>query len=136
MRWLLFGLWCLLITVASSIPGHKTPGLGFEHADKVVHFGLFFVGAWLLAGALRHSTKWSGWVVIPLVVVALSVIGAADELYQLNTPGRSGADVGDWIADTLGGIFGAVMIYAWHGFVRRIVRPKPDSDPPAAGRAG
>jgi VanZ family protein len=41
--------------------------------------------------------------------LALSLFGVTDEYHQLYTVNRSGADVGDWVADTLGGCFGAVI---------------------------
>jgi VanZ family protein len=37
------------------------------------------------------------------------VIGALDELHQWFVPNRSGLDRGDWIADTLGGVFGTLL---------------------------
>ncbi|MFY8215032.1 MAG: VanZ family protein [Chthoniobacterales bacterium] len=104
----------------------------FTSADKVAHFGLFFVGAFILAAAMRRSFHWSPWIIIICVTVLMSALGAVDEWHQLHTPGRSGGDLGDWIADSLGGIGGAIALYAWHGFVRLIVRPRPTPIAPAA----
>ncbi len=132
MWWVMFGLWCVGVTVLSSIPGNSFAEIKLDHADKVVHFGLFFVGAFFLTAAMRSSLRWSPWVIIPVVAVAMSSLGVLDEWHQLYTPKRSGADMGDWIADSLGGIAGAITLYAGYGFFRLFVRPKPDPVAPTA----
>jgi len=45
-----------------------------------------------------------------MVALVCSVIGRLDEYHQTFTPGRSGNDTGDWLADTLGGAAGAVFV--------------------------
>jgi VanZ family protein len=44
-----------------------------------------------------------------------AVVGLFDEAHQLMTPGRSGMDAGDWLADVLGGTLALipVAIVAW-----------------------
>ena len=49
---------------------------------------------------------------IGLTVALISVFGMLDEFHQLFTPGRSGGDVGDWIADTFGAFCG-VLLMGW-----------------------
>jgi len=132
MWWVMFGLWCVGVTVLSAIPGGSVDIMTFSYADKVAHFGLFFVGAFLLAAAMRRSFRWAPWVAVPVVALIMAALGAADEWHQLHTPGRSGGDMGDWIANSLGGISGAVALYAWHGFVRLLVRSQPDPIAPTA----
>ena len=39
----------------------------------------------------------------------LSFFGATDEWHQQFTPGRSGKDVGDWTADSIGGLAGSLL---------------------------
>jgi len=126
MWWVMFGVWCAGVTVLSSIPGNSINEMDFAHADKVAHFGLFFVGAFFLTAAMRSSFKWTPWVTIPVVSGAMSLLGVFDEWHQLYTPMRTGADMGDWIADSLGGIAGAIAVYAVYGFFRLFVRPQPD----------
>jgi VanZ family protein len=40
----------------------------------------------------------------------MAVVGAADEIHQMWTPGRSGADVGDWTADVVGSAIGIACL--------------------------
>ena len=86
--------------------------------DKAAHFAVFVVGAALLALALRWWTTWPPLRIAVVTVVAISAYGATDEWHQLYTPGRSGADVGDWIADTLGAI-AAAFFHARHQLKNR-----------------
>lgn len=132
MRWVIFGIWCAGVTILSSIPGGKIDTMKFVYSDKVAHFGMFFLGAFILTAAIRHSFKWSPWVIIPAVAIIMSLLGFLDEWHQIYTPKRSGADLGDWIADSLGGIAGAIALYACHGFVRLFVRRQPHSPAPTA----
>lgn len=132
MWWVLFGLWSAGVTALSAMPGGTVNLPVFPHADKLAHFGMFFVGAFILAAALRQSFRWSPWVVVPAVIAVMAVLGAIDEWHQLFTPGRSGGDLGDWMADSLGGICGVLALYAWHGFVRLIIRPQSPAVTPAA----
>ena len=45
-----------------------------------------------------------------MVTLVGSVIGRLDEYHQTFTPGRSGNDYGDWLADTLGAAAGAFFV--------------------------
>lgn len=129
MRWAAFSAWCLAVTILSSIPGQDTPRVNFQYSDKIAHFIMFFAGAFLLASALRHSFRWKPVAVIVSVTLTMAALGALDEWHQLSTPGRSGGDRGDWIADTVGGIFGVLGLYAFHGILRSFARPR--TNPPA-----
>jgi VanZ family protein len=89
----------------------------FHVWDKAAHFAAFAVGAALLALALRWNTEWAWRQIVLVALVAVSLYGATDEWHQLYTPKRSGADLFDWLADTLGAIAGAAVtsgIYAQH----------------------
>jgi VanZ family protein len=43
-----------------------------------------------------------------LAVVIVAAFGIVDEALQTLTPGRTGGDIGDWIADVLGAGTGAL----------------------------
>ena len=68
------------------------------------------MGGWLAARALRLSRPTAS---VPssvlLAVVLISAFGVLDESVQQFTPGRSGGDLYDWIADTLGALAGASL---------------------------
>jgi VanZ family protein len=82
----------------------------FEGIDKVEHAlyfaagGLCFLLGLRLAGFVRQTTS-----AVIVTVLFCSVVGLLDEWHQTFTPGRSGGDVWDWTADTLGGVLGALI---------------------------
>ena len=77
--------------------------------DKAAHFIAFCAGGFLVATALRVTAGWRWGALIPMTVFLVSLYGATDEWHQQYTPGRSGKDVGDWTADTIGGIAGSLL---------------------------
>lgn len=112
IAWVLFFSWICGVMVLSSIRGdyfskfdvpRQVWGMGF---DKIVHFGLFCAGGILLTTALHLTFRWSRKTLFMVVVCSLALFGILDELHQLFTLHRSGADVRDWIADTLGATAG------------------------------
>jgi len=123
----LFIIWVVTLWFLSA--GNPAPENGPEipHLDKVAHFGYFFGGGGLLAGwlGLRREIKFSGgflWGVFITVVLAGCVIGRLDEYHQSFTPGRTGNDTGDWMADILGTAAGAWVMLA--SMLPRIFRLK------------
>ncbi len=125
--WLAVAAWAGTIIYLSSLSGSD-----LEHMmtvqiwDKLAHFSAFAAGSALLTGALRVSTAWPPLRIALLAIFTLALFGATDEWHQLYTPGRSGADRYDWIADVLGATTAAcattVLLYARHS---RKNRPAP-----------
>lgn len=112
--WLWFGVLFLL----SSVPGYRLGPPPFEWFDKVEHAGYFFLGGLLLGGWLVATDRWPArWWMLPVVA---AMVGAFDEMHQLFTPGRSGLDPGDWVADILGGTAAGAVVQA----VRRRLAPE------------
>lgn len=116
LAWWGVGIWATAVTVLSSMTRPEIEALTpFQVWDKAAHFIAFTAGAVNLALALCWSTAWSWKRVAIFTIIAISIYGAVDEIHQLFTPNRSGADVFDWSADTLGGTAGAlltVLVYA------------------------
>ena len=114
--WIAVAAWALGVIGLSSLSGPDVARMNiFNVWDKAAHFSAFAVGAILLALALRWNTAGSWPRIVCISIAAISIFGGTDEWHQLYTPKRSGADVGDWIADTLGAIAGAAatsFIYA------------------------
>ena len=106
----LFGLWLVSLWILSSIPGEDVHLPAFPGADKAAHFAYFLIGGFLLAGLLNRTLGWRGWKLLGTVLCVMALIGALDELHQLHTQDRSGADPFDWIADCSGGALGAFML--------------------------
>ena len=107
-------VWMRTIWFLSSIPGDENPQLKMQ-LDKVAHFLGFAGGGILIAGffatvvvvVLRRKVRWD--FLIPATAIAIGLLGWLDEWHQCFTPGRSGANMSDWIADFLGGIAGALV---------------------------
>ena len=124
--WFAVAAWALGIFVLSSFSGSRIEDLNiFDVWDKAAHFAAFAAGAVLLALALRWNVAWS-WPRIALCsALAISLYGASDEWHQLYTPHRSGGDLGDWIADSLGAIAGAAVTTFFHARHQHKNRPAP-----------
>ncbi|MCP5535303.1 MAG: VanZ family protein [Akkermansiaceae bacterium] len=108
---LLFFTWAVTLWFLSASNPAPKDGPDIPHLDKVAHFLYFFGGGALLAAF--GGQKWPGVSRTRLfLVVALicCVIGRLDEYHQGFTPGRSGNDTGDWLADILGGVSGALAV--------------------------
>jgi VanZ family protein len=100
-------LWAAVLYWLSSQSSLPKPA-SFDGVDKLEHTAYFAIGgvcfllSLRLAGFARTTT-----VAIILTVLFCAIVGALDEWHQTFTPGRSGGDVWDWTADTLGGFVGA-----------------------------
>lgn len=104
-------VWFGVLWVLSSRPGSVQPAL-FPHFDKLLHFSYFFGGGFLTAGWISclqpARAKWRK--IVITATIAMAFAGISDEWHQLHTPGRSGGDPWDWLADLLGGAAGALTL--------------------------
>ena len=126
LAWWGVGIWAAAITALSSMtPPQINEIAPFEIWDKAAHFSAFLAGAVNLALALCWSTAWPWKRVVIFTVIAISVFGAVDEIHQLFTPNRSGADPYDWLADALGGITGALLTALLYARYFSPPRPAP-----------
>ncbi len=100
-------------------------GPEIPHIDKVLHFGYFMGGAFIFATwiLLRNSREecLRRRILFPLLLFA--VIGALDEWHQTFTPGRSGNDPFDWLADVLGALTGIIIAHSAHPLLLKLSRP-------------
>ena len=111
----MYGLWFTILCILSSMshPGPHIDVIGF---DKVEHCTYFFGGGVALGLALPRK-RW-----IPLIIFLTgAAVGWFDEWHQSFTPGRSGLDVYDWIADCTGSLLAALTLPWW----RRKFQPSP-----------
>jgi VanZ family protein len=105
----LVALWFAVLFWLSSQSHLQPPGPEFENKDKFLHTGYFSLGGGLFFLALRLRKPALGLLAATLITIAFcSAIGAFDEWHQTFTPNRSGNDPYDWMADTLGGLLGAL----------------------------
>lgn len=108
-------LWAAVLWTFSSLPS-MGPTVKVDHFDKVLHFTYFLGGGFLAAGwAFRRNPDTPRWKPIILATIAaMAAVGAIDEWHQLHTPGRSGGDLLDWLADFAGGSAGALLLHRTH----------------------
>lgn len=125
LLWATLTAWAATILWLSSRTPEQLPAVAFVASDKFNHFAAFGVGGWLAASSLRASwprARTAAQLLVAALVVA--AFGAIDEISQLATPGRSGADLYDWIADFLGAVCGASLARFTHAILDRfIARP-------------
>ncbi len=131
--WGCYALWFAVLFGLSSISKVPSGTPQFMLSDKFAHAAYFTAGsaALALAVALRPGSRFSSnpLLVISACLLAAALVGAFDEWHQSFTPGRSGNDLGDWVADLVGGLLGALLGRA---ALRRLGRGAPA--PAAAGR--
>jgi VanZ family protein len=120
LHWLATFGWASAIWVLSSRPMPEMPSLSeIPYWDKFLHFVAFAVGGFLLASALQVSTQWKWRRVFVVSFIGIALYGALDEWHQLYTPGRSGGDVFDWLADLTGAMVGALSARPIYGRIRQ-----------------
>lgn len=114
--WLLTLAWALGMTWLSSLSGDSIslPSVGTLPVDKMFHYGTFLLGGYLLARAIRLSFNPRFLWTLVCVLLVLAAFGGFDEFHQTFVVGRSGGDLGDWIADVLGAGTGAILALKIH----------------------
>ncbi|MBX7432035.1 VanZ family protein [Mycobacterium sp. Y57] len=123
--WFALTCWAGGILWLSSLTPKELPELAFLVSDKINHVIAFAVGGWLAASALLVSRPLAAIVGgIVLAVIIIAAFGALDESLQTFTPGRTGGDIYDWIADVLGALIGALLSLATHRRLDRLL-PSP-----------
>ena len=127
MLWMvLFIAWIITLWFLSShaIPvTEEAPKI--LNIDKVAHFGYFFGGGYILAtwSQLKYDDQSSLFTRYFFPIIFLSIYGAIDEYHQTFTPGRSGNDLYDWIADFLGASFGVLLANYFHRILFKFSSP-------------
>jgi VanZ family protein len=89
------------------MPPSDLPRFRIPNMDKIAHFVFFFVQSVLLSLLLRYRTKRSYLDIIILSTFQAFLYGGVIEFLQNEFFNRTG-DLYDLMADTLGGLFGAV----------------------------
>lgn len=114
-----FLIWLGVLWILSSRPLNGTYLPPIDHFDKIAHFGYFFGGSGLLCAWLysRNPERPNWQAILVSVILTIAVIGCLDEYHQTFTPGRSGNDPYDWLADVLGATAGA---FSFMGMRRRL----------------
>jgi VanZ family protein len=82
-------------------------GIRIEHLDKIAHFGIFF----MLAFIMHHAFKWPMW----LQLILLASYGVGIEFMQGMLPYRQ-ASLADFIADVIGAISYYTSYIVWRAW--------------------
>jgi VanZ family protein len=112
-----FLLWFSALYLLSSLSVATDYRPPINQFDKIAHFGYFFGGSGLLCAYLYRrkptpTTQWKS--IITTAVVVIAIVGMLDEYHQSFTPGRSGNDPYDWLADVIGAMVGALVFKRFH----------------------
>ena len=108
-----------LIFFLSSLSNPPSPDVGLEGIDKLFHFvaysGLSF---WVMRAFLSINQEVPPYLPWLVTILVVSLYAASDEWHQSYVKARV-PDIADWIADSLGGVFGAFAMYMWRRFSSR-----------------
>ena len=116
-------LWAITLFLLSSLPTvPHVDGPQIPHLDKVVHFVYFMGGAFLFTIhlLLKHGRAAQAIIRLATPILLFALIGALDEYHQTFTPGRSGNDPFDWLADVLGATAGTFLAHLLHPLLRKL----------------
>jgi len=99
-------LWVSFSFLLTSLPMAEMP-VHFRFSDKAAHLAIYTVTG-VLCGLWRRSSGGSKGRAALEALLFIAAAGAVDEIHQYWIPGRS-TELGDWIADLLGGGAGGVF---------------------------
>lgn len=104
-------IYWVIIFIATSLPTIEFPNL-FNMQDKLEHFTAYFILAIFVVFTLHFQEKrlFLKKRLIITSIIILSLYAAIDEIHQILIPGRV-ADIYDWTADVIGGIFGILFSF-------------------------
>lgn len=100
--------WLGAILTATSLPSTVIPDVGFQFADKAVHFIMYGGLGLLLARAMHNPPRTTRVRVVLASFLLVVAIGALDEWHQHFIQGRS-TEFADWVADSGGGLLGILI---------------------------
>ena len=122
IRWLPTILWGTLILVLSMMPGEQSKLMmfGIPHFDKIGHFGMYAIWAFLMYYALSgHSGRsLRNAFLISMVVCALT--GVALEFGQYYIASGRSFEVADMLANAAGAILGAFVGWKWKMLLKQL----------------
>jgi len=111
---LLLLAYCGLIFFLSSQSKLIDTPLDFPNKDKLIHATAYAIMAYAAWAAFRHHIERRLLLAFMSVLFA-SIYGVSDEFHQSFVVGRD-ADVWDWLADSIGAVIMAVVLYRRRAF--------------------
>jgi len=98
-----FVIWSVMLFTLTSIPKLSTPSTGMLEIDKLAHFVVYLVFAYLLVKILNKDQR----SIKKILILTALTIPLIDELHQIPIPGRE-FSIYDIIADMIG--FAVILI--------------------------
>jgi len=111
---LLLLAYCGLIFFLSSQSRLIDTPLDFSNKDKLIHATAYAIMAYAAWSAFRHHIE-KRLLLAFVGVLFASVYGVSDEFHQSFVVGRD-ADVWDWLADSIGAVIMAAVLYRRRAF--------------------
>jgi VanZ family protein len=101
-------IWLGLIVFASLTPADKLPTIQlFEHADKLIHWAMYFGLSILLIPALLKEKNYTKSYSITLISAIF--IGSIMEYFQAHLSGNRSAEFADFVANCIGVLTGCLF---------------------------
>ena len=94
-------MWIITVLVLTSYPSLKIPDIGTSIEDKLAHFGVYLILAFLMSRSLWYRDNISTWRLIYLSVLYCTLFAFFDEIHQSFIPGRS-TELYDLLSDFIG----------------------------------
>jgi VanZ family protein len=105
--WVILAIIWFGILFYFSSRSHVDTGISFSNQDKVLHATYYTAGSLCIFFAMWYRQRGASLFLASLAAVLFcAAVGAFDEYHQTFTPGRSGNDPWDWLADITGGFLG------------------------------
>ncbi len=99
---------CIFIFWQSSYPGIISQPL-FPYDDKVMHFAVYALLAFLVARAVKkEKILWSSMKIKIITILFVAGFGLSDEIHQAFVPGRY-ASAWDFLVDCAGSVAGCLL---------------------------
>ncbi len=102
-------VWIIIIFLLSSQSDLHAPSV-FPSQDKLEHLIVFGILGILLGRSFKPNEKLLSFKNILIITIMVTVYGGLDEIHQIFVPNRH-ADIGDLIADAVGGFLGGIAFY-------------------------
>jgi VanZ family protein len=114
-------LWGFLILVLSLMPGEQTNLMmfGIPHFDKIGHFGMYAIWAFLVYYAFSGSNRISYRHAFLIAMVICGLAGILLEFGQYYFAKGRSFDLADMLANAAGAILGAFFGWKWKMLLRQ-----------------
>ena len=103
---IVLGIYMIFILCISAIPTDSIPDLGFQYADKVIHFAEYAVLGFLAVQSFRPVNGYQ----LFYIIISGFIFGAFDEWWQSFISDRY-TSIFDLIADNFGMLVSSIIFY-------------------------